>query len=126
MRAEPTCGARAPAPPREHSSVARFDPDVPWDTSCEGLEREILKLQQALMTTTIYVTRDQVEAMTMGDRIAVMQLGVLQQVGSPETVYEDHTSTWQTGTSTGSASRPASRWSSTSVTSNSSTYRGRT
>ena len=62
---------------------------MPWNTSCEGLEREILKLQQALKTTTIYVTRDQVEAMTMGDRIAVMQLGVLQQVGSPETVYED-------------------------------------
>ena len=50
---------------------------------------EILKLQQALKTTTIYVTHDQVEAMTMGDRIAVMRLGVLQQVGSPETVYED-------------------------------------
>ena len=55
---------------------------MPWDTSCEGLEREILKLQQALMTTTIYVTHDQVEAMTMGDRIAVMQLEVLQQVRS--------------------------------------------
>src|SRR5213078_2066529 len=50
---------------------------------------EILKLQQELGTTTIYVTHDQVEAMTMGDRIAVMQLGVLQQVGSPEEVYED-------------------------------------
>jgi multiple sugar transport system ATP-binding protein len=50
---------------------------------------EILKLQHELKTTTIYVTHDQVEAMTMGDRIAVMQLGVLQQVGSPEEVYED-------------------------------------
>ena len=44
---------------------------------------EILKLQQELDTTTIYVTHDQVEAMTMGDRIAVMKLGVLQQVGPP-------------------------------------------
>jgi len=50
---------------------------------------EILKLQNALGTTTIYVTHDQVEAMTMGDRIAVMSLGVLQQVGSPEDVYTD-------------------------------------
>jgi multiple sugar transport system ATP-binding protein len=48
---------------------------------------EILKLQQELDTTTIYVTHDQVEAMTMGDRIAVMRLGVLQQVGSPEDLY---------------------------------------
>jgi multiple sugar transport system ATP-binding protein len=50
---------------------------------------EILKLQQELKTTTIYVTHDQVEAMTMGDRIAVMRLGVLQQVGTPENLYED-------------------------------------
>ena len=50
---------------------------------------EILKLQERLGTTTIYVTHDQVEAMTMGDRIAVMNLGVLQQVGSPEELYEN-------------------------------------
>ena len=50
---------------------------------------EILKLQQELQTTTIYVTHDQVEAMTMGDRIAVMKLGILQQVGSPEELYRD-------------------------------------
>jgi multiple sugar transport system ATP-binding protein len=50
---------------------------------------EILKLQQNLQTTTIYVTHDQVEAMTMGRRIAVMRLGVLQQVGTPADVYED-------------------------------------
>ena len=48
---------------------------------------EILKLQQHLGTTTIYVTHDQVEAMTMGDRIAVMRLGVLQQIGIPEELY---------------------------------------
>jgi ABC-type sugar transport system ATPase subunit len=48
---------------------------------------EILKLQQRLDTTTIYVTHDQVEAMTMGDRIAVMSKGVLQQIGSPEELY---------------------------------------
>jgi multiple sugar transport system ATP-binding protein len=50
---------------------------------------EILRLQQRLETTTIYVTHDQVEAMTMGDRIAVMNLGVLQQVGSPPDLYDN-------------------------------------
>jgi ABC-type sugar transport system ATPase subunit len=48
---------------------------------------EILKLQRRLGTTTIYVTHDQVEAMTMGDRIAVMSAGVLQQIGTPEELY---------------------------------------
>jgi multiple sugar transport system ATP-binding protein len=50
---------------------------------------EILKLQQELGTTTIYVTHDQVEAMTMGDRIAVMNYGVLQQVGTPVELYRE-------------------------------------
>jgi multiple sugar transport system ATP-binding protein len=48
---------------------------------------EILKLQRDLGTTTIYVTHDQVEAMTMGDRIAVMRDGLLQQIGAPEALY---------------------------------------
>ncbi len=48
---------------------------------------EILKLHQRVGTTTVYVTHDQVEAMTMGDRIAVMNQGVLQQVGTPEDLY---------------------------------------
>jgi multiple sugar transport system ATP-binding protein len=50
---------------------------------------EILRLQQRLETTTIYVTHDQVEAMTMGDRIAVMNLGVLQQIGTPPELYDN-------------------------------------
>jgi multiple sugar transport system ATP-binding protein len=50
---------------------------------------EILRLQRRLETTTIYVTHDQVEAMTMGDRIAVMNLGVLQQIGSPPELYDN-------------------------------------
>jgi multiple sugar transport system ATP-binding protein len=49
---------------------------------------EILRLQRRLETTTIYVTHDQIEAMTMGDRIAVMSAGVLQQVGTPKELYE--------------------------------------
>jgi len=48
---------------------------------------EILKLHQRVGTTTVYVTHDQVEAMTMGDRIVVMNRGVLQQVGTPEELY---------------------------------------
>ncbi len=49
---------------------------------------EIKQLQRELGTTTIYVTHDQVEAMTMGDRVAVMSNGVLSQVGDPRAVYE--------------------------------------
>jgi multiple sugar transport system ATP-binding protein len=55
---------------------------------------EILKLQQRLGTTTIYVTHDQIEAMTMGDRIAVMNKGVMQQIGSPEDLYEHPANTF--------------------------------
>jgi ABC-type sugar transport system ATPase subunit len=49
---------------------------------------EIKRVQQEVRTTTVYVTHDQVEAMTMGDRIAVMDDGVLAQVGTPEELYE--------------------------------------
>jgi multiple sugar transport system ATP-binding protein len=49
---------------------------------------EIARLHQRLGTTIVYVTHDQVEAMTMGDRIAVMRDGVLQQVGTPKMLYE--------------------------------------
>jgi multiple sugar transport system ATP-binding protein len=50
---------------------------------------EIAKLQRELGVTTVYVTHDQVEAMTMGHRIAIMKDGVLQQVGAPEEVYNN-------------------------------------
>jgi multiple sugar transport system ATP-binding protein len=49
---------------------------------------EIIKLQKRLQTTTIYVTHDQVEAMTMGDRIAVMNAGQLQQLDTPQNLYD--------------------------------------
>ena len=55
------------------------------------MRAEILKLQHRLQTTTIYVTHDQVEAMTMGRRIAVLNQGVLQQIGTPLEVYEQPT-----------------------------------
>jgi multiple sugar transport system ATP-binding protein len=49
---------------------------------------EISKLQSDLGVTTVYVTHDQVEAMTMGDRVAVMRKGELQQVADPQTLYD--------------------------------------
>ena len=49
---------------------------------------DIAKLQSDLGVTTVYVTHDQVEAMTMGDRVAVMKLGVLQQVDTPLALYD--------------------------------------
>jgi multiple sugar transport system ATP-binding protein len=53
------------------------------------LRAEIHQLQRSLGVTTIYVTHDQVEAMTMGDRVAVMQSGHLQQVDTPQTLYDN-------------------------------------
>jgi multiple sugar transport system ATP-binding protein len=53
-----------------------------------AMRSEIAKIQQDLGTTTIYVTHDQVEAMTMGDRVAVMRKGVLQQVEPPQVLYD--------------------------------------
>jgi multiple sugar transport system ATP-binding protein len=52
------------------------------------MRAEITKLQQRLKTTTVYVTHDQVEAMTMGNRIAVMNQGKIQQVGTPLDLYD--------------------------------------
>jgi multiple sugar transport system ATP-binding protein len=52
------------------------------------MRAEIHKLQRELGVTTIYVTHDQTEAMTMGDRVAVMRTGQLQQVDHPERLYE--------------------------------------
>jgi multiple sugar transport system ATP-binding protein len=52
------------------------------------LRAEIISLQRDLKVTTIYVTHDQIEAMTMGDKIAVMRNGVLQQHGPPQEIYD--------------------------------------
>jgi multiple sugar transport system ATP-binding protein len=49
---------------------------------------ELIKMHRQLQTTFIYVTHDQVEAMTMGDRIAILEQGLLQQVGPPHEVYD--------------------------------------
>ena len=52
------------------------------------MRTEVARLQSDLETTMVYVTHDQTEAMTLGDRVAVMRAGVLQQVGSPAELYE--------------------------------------
>ena len=52
------------------------------------MRAEIAKLQRDLKVTTVYVTHDQIEAMTMGDRVAVMSRGVLQQVDTPQNLYD--------------------------------------
>jgi multiple sugar transport system ATP-binding protein len=53
------------------------------------MRAEIARIQRELGTTTIYVTHDQVEAMTMGDRVAVMRKGELQQMDEPQKLYSD-------------------------------------
>ncbi len=59
------------------------------DAKLRGQMRtEILRLQRRLGVTTVYVTHDQTEAMTLGDRVAVLRKGVLQQVASPRELYE--------------------------------------
>jgi multiple sugar transport system ATP-binding protein len=59
------------------------------DAKLRGQMRaEIRSLQREYQTTTLYVTHDQVEAMTMGDRIAVLRKGLLQQLGTPDELYE--------------------------------------
>jgi multiple sugar transport system ATP-binding protein len=83
---------------REPSAFLMDEPLSNLDAKLRVATRaEILKLQDRLGITTIYVTHDQVEAMTMGDRIAVMNLGVLQQVGTPEELYENPTNVFVAG-----------------------------
>jgi multiple sugar transport system ATP-binding protein len=53
------------------------------------MRAEVSRLQNRLGTTTVYVTHDQTEAMTLGDRVAVMRLGVVQQVGPPQELYDE-------------------------------------
>lgn len=67
------------------------------------MRTELRALQRELGVTTVYVTHDQVEAMTMSDRMAVLNEGILQQVGSPSEVYE-HPATPFVATFTGSPS----------------------
>jgi multiple sugar transport system ATP-binding protein len=53
-----------------------------------GVRAEIARIQRSVGVTTLYVTHDQVEAMTLGDQVAVMRDGILQQAGTPSEIYE--------------------------------------
>jgi multiple sugar transport system ATP-binding protein len=60
------------------------------DAKLRGQMRlELLRLQRRLGTTTVYVTHDQTEAMTLGDRVALLRRGVLQQIASPRVLYDE-------------------------------------
>jgi len=61
------------------------------------MRSEIKKLHEKLQTTFIYVTHDQTEALTMGDRIVVLDKGVIQQVAPPEEIYDSPTNTFVAG-----------------------------
>jgi multiple sugar transport system ATP-binding protein len=61
------------------------------------MRTEVSRLQSRLETTTVYVTHDQTEAMTLGDRVAVMRAGALQQVGTPAELYEQPTNLFVAG-----------------------------
>jgi multiple sugar transport system ATP-binding protein len=61
------------------------------------MRTEVARIQSSLGTTTVYVTHDQTEAMTLGDRVAVMRAGIIQQVDSPKVLYEDPTNLFVAG-----------------------------
>jgi multiple sugar transport system ATP-binding protein len=61
------------------------------------MRAEIARLQKRLGTTTVYVTHDQTEAMTLGDRVVVMRAGVAQQIGTPEELYAGPTNIFVAG-----------------------------
>jgi multiple sugar transport system ATP-binding protein len=61
------------------------------------MRTEVSRLQKRLGTTTVYVTHDQTEAMTLGDRVAVLRGGVLQQVGAPQELYANPTNLFVAG-----------------------------
>ncbi|SFQ28708.1 multiple sugar transport system ATP-binding protein [Lachnospiraceae bacterium XBB1006] len=61
------------------------------------MRAELLKLQNRIQTTIVYVTHDQVEAMTLGDRIVVMKDGYIQQIGTPQEVFNHPANTFVAG-----------------------------
>jgi len=71
--------------------------NVRGDTAISILRVEIKRLQAELGITTFYVTHDQAEAMTLGERIAVMKDGLIRQVGPPMDVYQSPADTFVAG-----------------------------
>jgi multiple sugar transport system ATP-binding protein len=75
---------------REPAAFLMDEPLSNLDAKLRGqMRNEVAKLQKDLGVTTLYVTHDQIEAMTMGDRVAVLNGGVLQQSGTPREIYVD-------------------------------------
>src|SRR4029077_5212416 len=63
----------------------RANPDAKLRVEMRG---EIIRVQRRIAAPTLYVTHDQTEAMTMGDRVAILRDGLLQQLGTPDQVYD--------------------------------------
>ena len=61
------------------------------------MRSEIIRVQRRIAAPTLYVTHDQTEAMTMGDRVAILQDGVLQQLGTPDEIYDNPVNTFVAG-----------------------------
>src|ERR1700744_2691209 len=78
-------GGSAPAPRLFLMEEPLSNPDAKLRTSMRG---ELARLHERLPTTTVYVTHDQVEAMTLGDRVAVLRDGVVQQCAAPQELFE--------------------------------------
>src|SRR5215469_4810763 len=70
---------------------------------------EIARLHQQVPVTTVYVTHDQIEAMTMGDRIAVLNAGVIQQLGTPQELYDSPANLFVAGFIEGLPMKPATK-----------------
>jgi ABC-type sugar transport system ATPase subunit len=82
--------ATAKAIVREPAAFLLDEPLSALDAALRlSLRSELVNLQKRIATTTIFVTHDQIEAMTMGDRIAVMAGGHLEQIGTPEEIYSE-------------------------------------
>ena len=63
----------------------------------QAMRVQIKHLQRHLKTTTVYVTHDQIEAMTLADRIVIMETGAIQQTGTPDEIYSDPANTFVAG-----------------------------
>ena len=63
----------------------------------QAMRVQIKHIQRSLRITTVYVTHDQIEAMTLADRIAIMQSGSIQQIGTPDDIYNDPANTFVAG-----------------------------
>jgi multiple sugar transport system ATP-binding protein len=91
---------------REPSVFLLDEPLSNLDAKLRASAREeIEQFQKRIGTTAIYVTHDQVEAMAMGDRVVVMNLGAVQQIGTPAEVYDDPANTFASRTANTSAPR---------------------